>query len=244
MRRFVALLFFLHLSSPAFSAVASDTASAIKTIAYDGNAVWDHVCSGNSFLVVGVTTWDDGAEAVTVSSSLDGAFTLAKEKEEANARAALYYILNPTDGTHTITVSINNASSAFDSKAISLSVTGSDTTSPIEDDFSVAGTELNAVSGAITSSAGSMTIDLIHFMFIEGTVASGQILIDSDAIIGMSTKVEAASMGWDGATEGDDPWSYVGISLKVPDEAPPEPPASSSYSISGNGNAGTAGAAE
>lgn len=87
-------------------------------------------------------------DVTSISSSVDGAFTLIASVDNPNRKAHLYYLLNPTSGAHTISVDPVDASASF-VDMVCASFSGVHQTDPLDGDT----TGTTAFADAQTSSS-------------------------------------------------------------------------------------------
>lgn len=183
----------------------------------------------NRILILNVPARDD--TIASVSSSLDGALIKAIDRNSADSLyASIWYLVAPSVGTHTITVTCAGNTPSF-AAGIAVSLFGVDQISPIEDTGSVETTGANPTMSGLTSvSDNAAFIDCLACNFTvpatmnaeTNRVERASFLADSQGrAVGVSTIVTkspagSVTMGWD---IGSNNSAYVGLALK-PDGGP------------------------
>jgi hypothetical protein len=97
-----------------------------------------------------------------VSSSLDGAFTHVGSSDADNSnwsRVEWWYLLNPSVGAHTVTVTFASGTTALDSAAaLAISLYGVDQTTPVGTPSTDASAASTGGSGTVTLASGDMAL--------------------------------------------------------------------------------------
>ncbi len=233
------LSFFVGALLPASAQVAVNNATSSGAL-YDYNSTpssgsWSHTVSGsNTYLIVGLAAWDGNATPFSqlsltyngVAMTFLGAYVNPPGDGDS---AALWGLVNPASGTHTIAWS--NSGPAFaELGGGSISFTGVDQTNPTGS-FVPQSTNGNGNPGNnfdLTLGIGGMGVDILYVNNAVPTPLSGQTVQVTNPFIPvgdpnngggtwgmMSTVTSSGTLGWSG---GD---GHGGIALNA--VAVPEP---------------------
>jgi hypothetical protein len=199
-------------------AVAFDAAS---TNGGAGSITQAHVCTGSGLiLLVGIIDWTGAdANALTVNPQYNGsAMTLLGTHAFNTARVEIWYLVNPTTGTHNITYS-NSTPEAM----VAGSFNGVDTSSPFGTVSGNTGNSSTPSSSAITIPTGDMMVDFLAILCGAGaTVGSGFTQLGTVAPCNPKAQVAyQAGVGgsltdnWTGYSQ-DNRWANLAVQLKAP----------------------------
>lgn len=151
------------------SEVAHGAHSDMELEGVGNSASWSHTCSGDSILMLVNVKWifnGPGVNDGPISSSIDGAFSelISKTDVFPGAVVRIYYILNPSDGNHVISVVGDSGGSYFEMTEAfwqSFSFSGMNTSSPIVDYKILTGNGTSVSSGSLTQTSNGMSVDFL-----------------------------------------------------------------------------------
>jgi hypothetical protein len=105
-------------------AIVFDATSNSTEQASASSVSWSHTCTGsNLVLVVGISSRDITLGNRTVSSVTYNGVTLTKARSDDNAltaRTEMWYLINPSTGSNTVTVTMGGVCTGFICGAVSL----------------------------------------------------------------------------------------------------------------------------
>lgn len=169
MKYLILLLFFLPLSAHAAiafdaansmqSADASETTGTLSLTIAAGASLWVGISSANNAADPTSVVWNTSESLTKAVSRIPGGFTAE----------SIWYIANPTAGTHDITVTFA-AGLEFTIAAVSLTGTHA---SPLGDTGSNGGTATASSVTVDTTAANSWVVDMITVNGIQDLTATG-----------------------------------------------------------------------
>lgn len=159
----------------AFDAVSSTTQTDLNTT----NFTFSHTCSGvDRVLTVGVSTFSLPVSTITYNSvSMTNQVSQPSTSSAVIASvASLWYLVNPSTGSNTVSVSFSVSENGAGAGAISF--TGADTTTPIDGFAGAAGATSTATVNVTTAKDASIVVDCLQVWEFtttgSATVGSGQ----------------------------------------------------------------------
>ena len=199
----------------AFDAVSSAFQTACPTPPCNTTVSWTHTPVGTPSLVVvalsigkdvGVTTATYGGTALTL---------IREDVGIQDGNTFLYRLISPPTGAQTVSLTID---SDEDIEGAAVTVTGSDTTTPISNSAGASGVDPTDPSVTVTSAAGELVIDVIGgkiaFVFTAGADQTKR--WEENQVGAGSTEAGAASvtMSWTVTTGVGDGWVISAVSIK------------------------------
>lgn len=132
-------------------AIAFDQAATSIVTAYSANGsptTWAHTCNGSDRLLVVTASIQQDAGAGTIASMTYGGVSMTKvtQADNSDMRSEVWYLIAPTTGSNTVSVTITGATNSV--KMSSISYTGAAQSSVVD------------VSNTATGSSGSPTVSV------------------------------------------------------------------------------------
>lgn len=127
---------------------------------------FSHTCTGSSLVLFISVAWDDTVHTITALSYNGAAATLINTQQANGGTVALYYLIGPATGSHTVAVTFSGSTN---STTIAASYTGASQT--IQPDATTSTTSASATLNVIGSS--SWIIAVTNATGIGGGLAAG-----------------------------------------------------------------------
>lgn len=208
-----------------FDAVGPNSSGAICTQPCD-ELQWSHTISGsNTLLVVGIALNSFDPRTITSVTFNGDPLTLADSEPRSDSTLALYYLVAPDSGTHTVEVQISSGLEAGGEAIISGSVSfnGVDQTTPVQNIATNTG-DSNNPTLSVTSAVDNMAVVVLGSgeTITADSQTSQWLNAGGGAEIGnatMSTADGAASVLFDYDTDNEQ-WAIVGLDVVAAAETP------------------------
>lgn len=146
------------LTPKAQAAISEDSLSISGLGLLASSLSWNHTTSGSDIvMVVGVTTDDSNNTDYIVTSLTYNSVSLTREnyidQTSADYRSSVWYLANPSTGTHSVSVTFTNLVSGIFGGSITL--TGANTSSPVDNSSVKAGSTGNPATTITTNNDNS-----------------------------------------------------------------------------------------
>ena len=184
-------------------AVNSSGFDITLTIPDPGAVILAGICVDSVSNINPTATWD--------SSGASSALTMITERFSSAQYISAWYLINPTTGTHSITVaSISTATVAKAGVAVAYS--GVDSTTPYDVATLSADANVSGSSGLESTAVPSEVGDVVlSFCDVNSTVGSGILARNSGTVLGFSTisnNIGMAMAEWPGAATVNSTWGW------------------------------------
>ncbi|MCL6096364.1 MAG: site-specific integrase [Patescibacteria group bacterium] len=205
---------------------------------------WNHTVSGSNTLLVVSVALGGTITGRTVSVTYNGTSMNSAGSQASNngttGRVELFYLVNPTSGTHSVAVTLTGASSN-DMEAGSISFNGVSQTSPLTNIVTNFGSSITPTVN-VTSSTGSMVVDaLVAGCTISSSGQTSRWINNQNCNTAGGNGAQSTAAGTGSVTMSytisTDFWGIIGASIN-PASTSNSGTRSSLYIAGSNGNVG------
>lgn len=207
------------------AAIAVDNTSNSGTFTIGTSFSWSHTTSGSDrVLVVGVTDGRNNTVRVTGVTYNGESLSSSASVASGGLNASFYYLANPDTGANTVQVS---SAATLAGIAGAISVTGADTTDPIDDTDTSSGNGKSSSASLTTTQTNSVLVDALSvaYTFASGFTegASQTLIADAENVTfggegGISYKTVSSSgsqsMSWTWGGFFGSNYAQVAIAIK------------------------------